>query len=301
MRATEDGIELSKPELAALLEFAASRSHANQDLASVVFRVAHDRCWAYASDGATAVEADGVTDERCSLRGEWGVRRELLESAVKLAAKATRIVLPISGRSLHGVILEDEEPGDEDREPRVTKRTIEQEDDAVLPQQSLPSVERCIKLPSGTRAVKAFTLSSHYLARLALVGKACGRAGADIFVPSSLNDPTHVRIGAGEPTVWTVLIMPMASDADATADEVAQEDHRKRETRATSERERLEGLVEETVERANAGQGAAGKRIKAAERALQKAHPGATVRFSVASEAKAPKRRQTAIPGTEEV
>lgn len=296
MRATEDGIELTKPELAALLEFAAGKGHANQDLASVVFRVALDRCWAYASDGATAVEADGVTDERCSLRGEWGVRRELLESAVKLAAKATRIVLPISGRSLHGVILEDEEPGDEDREPRLTKRTIEQEDDAVLPQQSLPSVERCIKLPSGTRAVKAFTLSSHYLARLALVGKACGRAGADIFVPASLHEPTHVRIGAGEPTVWTVLIMPMASDADATADEVAQEDHRKRAARSLDR-------VDEALDERRTRRGRS-KSVQDAIDDLVEAVPGTTVSFKAgnATEFKELKssRRQTAIPGTEE-
>lgn len=210
MRAEDRGILISKAEIAALLEFATT-DQANE-LSRVRFFVDGDRCWAYASDGHRAIEADGESSDELS--GEWAVERSFLEAVKKLLDKDTRAVLEFSGASLHSAVIEDEEEGAE-------RGTVTWPHDAAIAQLTIETLRQVIKIPRTRETVRCVTVPGTQLAALALVAKAAGWNELDVYPPKTRSEPMVFRIDGGAGTTWTGCVMPSRDrgvDPDATAE-----------------------------------------------------------------------------------
>lgn len=206
MKCTENGIGLSKAELAALLAFAhpVDEEGKSSHMAVVYFRISEDHCWAYATDGHRCVEADGESDTKHA-DGEWYVRREFLDAAAKLLDARGLLRLGFSGASLTEARVENEF-GDE-------VAVFQWPRDASPRQTSFPNVRGMFHLPSHSTACRATTLNTGFLADLKKVAKAAGRSGIDVFHPADPKGATYFRCSGDPTTVWTAVVLPMGESA----------------------------------------------------------------------------------------
>jgi len=214
MDCNSEGIALNRVELVALLSFT-SVEKSSRDYYGAAFTVEGDRCYARATDGKKAVEADGTSDKKFAKGGkrEWFVYRDFLIACRKLITGNQVARLIFNGASLHEAKFEG--VGDDDDGDISTLTTRK---DAANAQANIPAIAKQTKLPSTTRDVaRCVTLAGPYLATLNKVAKAAATEAIDCYPPKDKDTAAVFRIGDGKETQWTVAIMPVKSVASHEA------------------------------------------------------------------------------------
>ena len=204
MKATHQGIGISKLELVALLAHAAKGDDQSMHLATVNFVLAGDRCFAYATNGHRALEGAGVGDASLD-EGEWQISRDFLDEAQRLLEPDQVLRLPFSGASLTEAHVEDKEG--------LQKSTLQWPQDAACAQRTFPELREMVQIPQHRTRGRCLTLNTEYMADLKKVSKAAGVPGVDLYPPPTPDKPIHFRCEAEDGTQWTGVIMPMRSDA----------------------------------------------------------------------------------------
>jgi hypothetical protein len=200
MQCTNEGLALTKAEIGALLEFC-SKDKERPNMCQVKFTVKEDRCFAYATDGHRAIEADGSVKLPVQ-KGEWLVRRDCLVQGRKVLERNQVLRLCFSHASLHEARIEqdDEEVAG-----------LDWPEDAAVAQQSFPNVEAVVHLPHASRdAARCVGLNAKYLMTVRAMARAAGTEAVDVYPPKSDDSATYFR-ATGE-TVWTACLMPIMTE-----------------------------------------------------------------------------------------
>lgn len=200
MQCTQDGLALTKAEIGALLEFC-SKDKERPHMCQVKFTVKEDRCFAYATDGHRAIEADGSVKLPVQ-KGEWLVRRDCLVQGRKVLERNQVLRLCFSHASLHEARIE------QDAEEIAG---LDWPEDAAVAQQSFPNVEAAVHLPHASRdAARCVGLNAKYLMTVRAMARAAGTEAVDVYPPKSSDSATYFR-ATGE-TVWTACLMPVMTE-----------------------------------------------------------------------------------------
>lgn len=202
MEYTSQGVELTKPELVALLAFASDDPKAPQ-FYGVHFMATEEKIKARAADGFIALDAVGGNDT--GEENEWFVHRDFLKGAVKILDNSSTLVLEFSGASLTDAVVRNEDG--------VNTSTFSWPEDAANSQSSFANEKDWGKLltPPNGKGVKCVTLNADYLGLMSKVSKAAGVTGIDCYPPTSRHDKVMFRC-EGFDTTWIALVMPMRSD-----------------------------------------------------------------------------------------
>jgi len=213
MMLTENGLRLSKSELAALLAFSAT------DPASPYYGVhfkssvpddsgGDPLVKARSTDGNVAVDAFGHSN--LDRDREWFVSRAFLTGLSKLADSTHTVLLQFQGASLHHAAVESAAgqevasfswPGS-----GAASGQISFADSAEW--------DRRLKLPSRSRGVKCLTMKTGSLRLLAKLGAAAGVASVECYPPPQDDERLLVR-AEGDDTTWIAMVDPaIATDAD---------------------------------------------------------------------------------------
>lgn len=170
MLANKTGIQLSKPEIAALLAFVG-----DDRLNSVHFRVTDAKLFACATNGKRAVECSASNDG--GEVGEWIVDRTFLEAARRLLDADTCALLKVKRGQLRDIVVCGVETGDE-RE-RVTWPT-----DAASTQTSMDELRKALHTGELTGG-SWFAIDHRHLAAVSAVAKACNDSPVTCYPPDS--------------------------------------------------------------------------------------------------------------------
>jgi hypothetical protein len=205
MMLTDKGLRLSKPELSALLAFAAT------DTASSYYGVHFKTTTppgedarlvkARATDGIVAVDAFGP----CTLDEdrEWFVSRAFLAGLSKLADSTHHVVLRFSGASLHEAAVE--------RDAGVEIATFAWPGGGAATAQMTfldgADWDRRLKLPARARGVKCVPLKTSAFKLLIKLGVAADAGSVDCFAPAKEDDRVLVR-AEGVDTLWIAALDP---------------------------------------------------------------------------------------------
>lgn len=209
MRATENGIILTKQEAAALIGFShpdKRRPHVN----GAQFIVDDTHVRAYASDGHRAVEAvfEHGPDAEPPEKGQWFVSRELLDSGRKLVENKQELLIETAG-GIHSriAVLED---GAERRAAEIV--------DAISTQTLLPleAVQRVVKLPTSERPTRCLSISAGYLDAIGLIARASDAAAVDLWIPKTRSEALVFQLLSPLST-WSGSLASCGYDEDGVA------------------------------------------------------------------------------------
>lgn len=221
MRATTEGITLTRAEIAALLEFASTDPERQLSRVRMVTRP--DAVKAYASNGIRAVEVSGLcapgTDD-----GDWQVERAFLDAVRKVLTAKGEAVLHVTGAGVQEATLRNDEG-----EP---VGTVVWPHNAATTQLPIEAIQTAITIPAGGKSVRCVTVRASQMKALEAVGKGAGREEIDIYAPKTRADPIVFRCesDAGD---WIGCIMPARGDEDD--DETATAKARAKQARASGE------------------------------------------------------------------
>lgn len=211
MRATQSGIHLTKPEITALLECAATSSE-NPALCAVAFTAVGDTIRAHATDSSIACEATGAND---GLEGRFVVRRDFLEAVHRQARAKSDALLAFDEDDpgeLQEAIISDEVTGEDGETETIERCRIRWPESALVAQTELPLGEGpALRVGKPNSAVPCVSLSAQHLAAVALIARAAGRDTVDLWTQRSRVDPVGLEI-AGRNTTWVVVVVPCGSD-----------------------------------------------------------------------------------------
>jgi len=207
MKATKRGIILTKPEIAALCEFA-GRDPDHKRLHAVHFRVDGEELVAYVSDGRRALEVSAVADKGAH-DGEWSLDRDYAVELGRLLTGAEHAVICLGVGSVQAVI--------ENVETGTEQSTLVWPSDGASRQLTLEAVRDAIALPASAKRVACMTLPASQLAAVGLVGKAAGWDVVDVYAPKLRTDPIVFRV-SGHGNTWTGCIMPTRGDEETEED-----------------------------------------------------------------------------------
>lgn len=210
MKATDSGIELTKPEIVALLAFTAKDAD-DPFISSVCFTVTRTTVTAHATDGHSAVLAEADTDG-VAPSGRWVIRRAFLEATARAIRGKSRALIDLysDGPVRESAILRTEEDEDGNEIEKIVHSVVWPES-ATVNEADLPAdADRSVVITKPERAVPCMTIDASYLARAELIGKAAKRAGVDVWGSTSRQGPLGLEVDAA--TRWRALIMPCAPE-----------------------------------------------------------------------------------------
>ena len=232
MKHTDNGIELTKAEVAALLAFTADEPQ-RSDLYGVKFRVSESHVHARASNGHIAIDVVGMNDD--GSEHEWFVHRDFLRGAAKMADAKGAIYLMFSGASLNDARMVNEDG--------LEIATFSWPTDAANAQASFPddALEKLLEPPSG-KATKSSTLDADYLGLMKTVAKAAGVSGVTCYPPPKSDQRIMFRC-EGVDTTWVALVMPMRG-IDGDEDEPGCQRHREKKKKNCADCQGGASLVE---------------------------------------------------------
>ena len=209
MMLTDNGLKLSKSELAALLAFSSTDSAS--PYYGVHFKasvpegsVGDPLVKARATDGNVAVDAFGHSS--LDHDREWFVSRAFLTGLSKLADSTHNVVLKFKGGSLHDAAVEDAS-GHE-----VGTFSWPGSGAANGQMSFVDSLEwdKRLKLPTRSRGVKCLAMKTASLKYLAKIGAAAGVATVECYPPPQDDERLLVR-AEGDDTTWVAVIDPAAT------------------------------------------------------------------------------------------
>jgi hypothetical protein len=210
-----------------LLKFA-SREDADRDKYGVKFIVEGDRCWARAA-AHNSIELDGESDKQLP-DGEWFVRRDFLEQAVKLVVGVKAMLrLAFSGASLNHAIVE---------ENGIETGSFDVPTDAAVADVSFPWTK--LQIPRrGREIAHCSALPGAYAALLQDVESALDVEYSDLYPPV---DPEHPWVFVTNDSGQTVArgTLKGAKSASATkgkGDEEGSEDEVSRRRKKKNDRQ----------------------------------------------------------------
>lgn len=200
MRASKNGIEVSKAELNALLTFAGGK----EGLDSVYFGIKHrgDRLVASATDGHRALEITTDADSADHVIGEWAVARAFLEACGSiLDSEGVCILLVTAGGLRKARIM--------DVESLAERATVSWHEEAASTQMTIGKLTDVIRLARFNVAHSGtwFALQGRYLAEMLVVSKACGKAPITIYPPPNQMAPMYFE-ATSDGAQWRGCVMP---------------------------------------------------------------------------------------------
>lgn len=205
MRHTDEGLELTKSEIAALLAFACDAPE-RPNLYGVHFLLSEQHIRARATNGHVALDAVGTNET--GTENEWFVHRDFLKGATKVLENNCTITLQFSGASLRDAAVHDQDG--------VERATFSWPQDAANAQTTFPDQsewDRLLTPPSGKRSVKFVKLNAEYLGMMAKVAKAAGMSWIDCYPPPKQDDLAVFRV-EGVDTTWIAVVAPMKGDEE---------------------------------------------------------------------------------------
>lgn len=205
MNLSDKGLRLSKPELSALLSFAASDQAS--PFCGVHFKAMRPRdskdrlVKARATDGNVAVDAFGHST--LSEDAEWFVSRAFLVGVAKLADASNNVVLKFSGVNLHDAVVE--------IAVGVEKGTFSWPGGGAastqMSQLDATEWDQRLTIPTRARGVKSVQLNIASLKLLAKLGAAAGVESLQCYPPPQSDERMIVR-AEGNDTTWIAVIDP---------------------------------------------------------------------------------------------
>jgi len=198
MNCDDEGVRLTKAEIAALLAFCGD-SEDEAKFRLVRFDVEGESCTAEATNGRIAVQARGRNVGE--IAGSWYVDVEFLDSARKLLSGNKVASLLFDGPRLREAAINDPDTGE------VSRLTWPR--DAAAAQGWLPDVTKGIRVPDGGRALAPrVTIARDFVAAVHTVGKAATATGIDIYPPEDAESALTFR-AEGDGTEWVGIILPI--------------------------------------------------------------------------------------------
>lgn len=202
MKATEQGIELNRAELTALLAFTGE----NIPYSCVHFAVAagSKKLAASATNGHRACDVVSQIEDDAATVGEWAVDREFLETCKRALAKGQICKLQVTPTGLKSAVIVEVESGQQ-------RGTIGWPHDAASTQMSIEkirSVTRIDRRLSGSW----FAVNAAYLRDMALMSAACGGQPVTVYPPADSISLIFFE-ASGYEAQWSGFVMPVRVDA----------------------------------------------------------------------------------------
>ena len=219
MRASNDGVELGREELACLLEFTAKGEEAG-DLAAVRFRVvATGEVHGYATDGIRAVAVEAPTAAEGASPGEWLVRSRYLKQVLKLIPKNGSALLRFSGVSLLESTIWAAPDDDGDRAELPSVVAVADECIHQVQMAGADVLDDLCRVPVGTSAPRSpeVLIQGVYLASMSHLAKAAD--GAQVAIHVGATEVVPVLFVAEAEATWVAVVMPCRPGAEAPRDE----------------------------------------------------------------------------------
>lgn len=208
MKATQDGIEISRPELTALIAFTST----DESFAWAHFSVQARKLMATATDGTRAVEAHSEVEDD-ALVGEWYVTREFLDTCRRTMQKGEICTLKVTKTGLKRAVITDIESGDQ-------RSTITSPKDVSSTQVTIEAVRNVTRIERRMNG-SWFAVQSQYLKDVAIVSAACGGKPVTIYPPLDYLSPLCFE-ASGYEAKWCGVVMPVrvvAPGEEASEDE----------------------------------------------------------------------------------
>jgi hypothetical protein len=202
MRATTEGITLTRAEIAALLEF--TGDDAGSPTSRVQVHTRGEAVGAYATDGRRAVEVTGTCEDGVE-DGDWQIESAFLDAVRKVLDSKGDAVLHVRPNGVQEATLRGEDG--------APVGTVVWPHDAATTQIPLDALRASLRIPGGSRSVRCITVPSSQLAALEKVGKAAGRDGVTLYPPATIVEPLVFQCES-ETGDWIGAIMPMRGDED---------------------------------------------------------------------------------------
>lgn len=203
MKATTEGISLSRVELRALLAFA-SQEESDKNKWGVFFRVEGDKVLARATNGYASFQLEGVNDGRKNQ--DWMVGRKFLVDGKKELEGKQVLRLNFKGASLHeATVLEnDKDLG-----------SWQSSEDATIRQVAFPWEDDEVKLPIERRKIAhCSAISTPYLKLVMLAADAVGVEVAHFYPPDGNLGPMVFTVGDEKQTSGCGMIKPLPAKSD---------------------------------------------------------------------------------------
>lgn len=218
MRASKIGIEITKPELTALLAFAGLKE--GRDTVYFGIRRQGGKLVASATDGHRALE---VTSESNSQEehvvGEWSVARAFLEACGHVVETSGLCVLLVTDSGLKKARIMDVES-------MAERATIGWHEEAASTQITMDTLSTLISQAKLLAAHQGswFAVRASYLADMQIVSKACSKAPLTIYPPADPISPMYFE-ATSDGAQWRGVVMPVRVTAPGgLSDEAADED-----------------------------------------------------------------------------
>jgi hypothetical protein len=198
MRATKNGIELTKAELGALLAFTGD----DMKFSVVHFQVnGGAKLVTRATDGKRAVECTAPSEGADV--GEWAFDRTYLESVRRILDDGETIaVLEVNKRGANRAVIKGIESGD-------VRTDLKCPADSVSTQITMAQIHEAMKEANVDHSGSWFALNAFYLSDVQAIAKAADKCPITLFPPKDPRSPILFS-ASGAGGAWKGIVMPIA-------------------------------------------------------------------------------------------
>ena len=201
MRASKNGIEVTKPELTALLTFAGTKEGTD----GIYFGIRRPRgpLVANATDGKRALEITTESDSDNHVVGEWHVARAFLEGCSKILDAEGICILLVTSSGLRKARIMDVES-------LAERATVSWHEEAASTQITMDSLSQLITQAQLLASHRGswFALQGRYLAEMLCVSRACNKAPISLYPPPDALSPMYFE-ATSDSSRWRGVIMPV--------------------------------------------------------------------------------------------